>query len=961
MKRITNEKIRAKAKMCCLILSITLFAFPVSNFGQTINLGILTSFEGFTGEGAATNGAASIWQGDVGTNNGSITGFGLPPSFTGTAYSADAVTAQCRFDLFRLFIHLNDLFVDYPATHPPAFGTEVLTPGVYSIPAPGSLGGNLTLDGGGNPNARFVIKFNGAITVAAGTVVNLTGGTQSCNVFYIADGAISVGASSILKGTLFAKVGGIGLGANVLLEGRMLTMSGALVSGAGCTATPPPGTCTIPIFCEDNCNVAPAVDVLGVLSNYALFTKAGAVNNTGISGIDGNIGANSGSVSGFGTSVLIGDIHIANTSTIQANIDIDNAYNSLMALPNTVPSDAGVTPVVLVAHVPAFGSVSPGGETINSGVYFINSAGSLGGTLVLDAQNNPDAIFVFKFAGAFTVTAQAKMILINGARRCNVFFIGGAGVATGAVTIGANAVLKGTFLSHNGACGSGASLFLNGRLLSTGGAVNTYSGIVFNNPVCITSASLGCPNSIEAGPAQGGCVGATYSMAANNPTIGTGAWTWSPSTPTYVGGTSASDYNAQVDFTTEAIYTGTWSVSGSACAALADSVVVSIRSAESSVVLVSSASVTASEVCEESSWTYYANPATPEEYIFAIAKNGNNFMADVVITDVPGTAPIESLGGQPNARGTWLISRYWNVTLSSGSISAPVSIRFFIDETEQTAAWAGAVAFANANTSLLVDVTPLQWFKTNGTPFNPTTNLGNGNFNFSPTYLSSSNNGLMNGVKYYQLDNLTSFSGGTGGYSVNDDMSPLPVELLNFEAQVLNNEYVQLDWSTATEINNDGFEVLRSTDGVKFERIAWVDGNGNSTEINSFNFDDTEVSKGVTYYYQLKQVDFNGESETFNIVTAKLDGGRSFTIGSLVPNPAKEFGTVSIELFSLANENINITIYNHVGVKVKSVVKELHEGDNELVMDIENLSIGVYFINFGGSFGRETKKLIIVN
>ena len=471
-----------KKKLLISAIAIVFLSLPNLTFSQTVNLGILESFEGYTGAGAVTNSAGATWTGDVGTNIGIISGFGLPPSFTGKTYTANAVTAQCRFDLFRLYIHLNDLYVDYPATHAPAFGGgETLTPGVYSIPGAGSIGSTLTLDGGGNPNAFFIIKFYGAMTVGAGAVVNLTGGTKSSNVFFIAQGAISVAAGANIRGNLFSKIGAVGLGANVVLEGRMFSMQGALVNGADAKASPPPDACTIPIFCESDCSPAPAVDVLGVLSNYALYTKLGAVPNTSTSGINGNIGSTVGDVSGFGDSVVIGTI-IPAATTAQASIDVDNAYSKLMALPNTV-----------LNHTAVFGSVAAGGETINAGVYFIDGAGSLLGTLVLDGQNNPNAIFVFKFAGAFSVAAQAKMILINGARRCNVFFIGGAGVATGAISIGAGAVLKGTFLSHNGACGSGADLFLAGRQLSTGGAVNTYSGIIYNNPECITSTSLNPP------------------------------------------------------------------------------------------------------------------------------------------------------------------------------------------------------------------------------------------------------------------------------------------------------------------------------------------------------------------------------------------------------------------------------------------------------------------------------------
>ena len=97
-----------------LVISFIFLALPKSNFSQTLNFGILSSFEGYTGAGAVSNAAGTTFKGDVGTNAGSITGFGTPPSFTGNTYNANAVTTQCRFDLFRIYIHLNDLFVDYP-------------------------------------------------------------------------------------------------------------------------------------------------------------------------------------------------------------------------------------------------------------------------------------------------------------------------------------------------------------------------------------------------------------------------------------------------------------------------------------------------------------------------------------------------------------------------------------------------------------------------------------------------------------------------------------------------------------------------------------------------------------------------------------------------------------------------------------------------------------------------------
>ena len=489
------NKTKNNIKRCWLLLVTILLLFPNTNFSQppntTLKLGILESFEGFTGAGAVSVASGVNWNGDAGTNFGIISGLVGSTTFNGSTYNASDVSEQCRLELLRLYVQLNDLFVDYPATHPPAFGAgETITPGVYFTPGEGSIGGPLTLDGGGNPNAFFVIKFNGALTVGAGAEVILTGGVQSCNVFFIADGAILLAATSKVRGTLFSKVGAVGLGASAVIEGRIFTFQGSINAASDAIATRPKGTTTIPVFCETNCIPAPEVDVLGVLSKYALYTKTGVVGNTSTSAIDGNIGANVGNYVGFGSSIIAGDYHIADASTAAANIALDNAYNSLMALPNTIPSDPGVLPEVLLPHSSTFGTIAAGGETIYAGVYFISTGGLVNGTLILDAQNNPNAIFVFKVAGALNFAAQTKMILINGASRCNIFWIGGASPDGGALNIGASCILKGTFIANLGACNSGAGVFLAGRQLSTGAAVNSDVGIIYNNPVCITSFPL---------------------------------------------------------------------------------------------------------------------------------------------------------------------------------------------------------------------------------------------------------------------------------------------------------------------------------------------------------------------------------------------------------------------------------------------------------------------------------------
>ncbi|MFT5812559.1 MAG: hypothetical protein ACI9VT_000294 [Psychroserpens sp.] len=446
---------------------------------STLNLGILESFEAYTADGSVTNSGGTV-IGDIGTNLGSISGF-PDPSNSGDHYTADAVTDDARFDLLRLYIHLAALPVDFPnafdpvnsPAHAATFGSgETISPGVYSIGSAGTVGGALTLDGGGDPNAVFVIKMNGAFTVSAAATVNLTGGTNSANVFWLIDGAISVAAGANVKGTLFAKAGAVGIGADVILEGRMLTMAGAITMGVGSSATRPSLPSTIPIFCEADCTPAPAVDILGVLSDITLFSSAGAVANTGITGTIGNIGTNAGTITGY-TGINIGTEEIANALTAQAVLDLDGAYSALMAM---TPS---------VTHAAAFSN-----ETLAPGVYHIPGDGSLDGVVILDAADDPDAIFVFRFAGALNIAAATKVILVNGAKRCNVFWLGGAGVVTGAVNIGASSQVQGTFMSHGGASNSGVGTFLAGRQLSTLGAVNTNTAVIYNNPQCVTSTPL---------------------------------------------------------------------------------------------------------------------------------------------------------------------------------------------------------------------------------------------------------------------------------------------------------------------------------------------------------------------------------------------------------------------------------------------------------------------------------------
>lgn len=199
---------------------------------------------------------------------------------------------------------------------------------------------------------------------------------------------------------------------------------------------------------------------LGTAENFVLYTSSGAIGNTGISFVDGNIGTDLGAVTGFENSTVTGSTEIANAATEEAIDDVQSAYDQGAAMTATLSPD----------HAPAFGS----DETLLAGVYNVDGAGSLGGTLYLDAEGDPSSVFVLRFGGAFSTGASSKVILINEAKAANVFWL-----SAGAMSMAENTEIKGIILSLTGAVSMGANVQLEGRMLTTSGAISLDKGDVY--------------------------------------------------------------------------------------------------------------------------------------------------------------------------------------------------------------------------------------------------------------------------------------------------------------------------------------------------------------------------------------------------------------------------------------------------------------------------------------------------
>ena len=216
------------------------------------------------------------------------------------------------------------------------------------------------------------------------------------------------------------------------------------------------------------------------------------------------------------------------------------------------------------------------------------------------------------------------------------------------------------------------------------------------------------------------------------------------------------------------------------------------------------------------------------------------------------------------------------------------------------------------------------------------------------------------------------FMNSTPSYSVQlyilnllcDYAQTIPVELTTFTA-ASNGKEVILNWSTATEVNNQGFEVQRSRDGSEFLTVEFIEGNGTTTEQQNYTYIDRNLENGK-YYYRLKQVDFDGSYEYSSVAEVDFRAFSSFLLEQNYPNPFNPTTTISFGIQS--KSNVNITILNAIGEEVALILNEAREpGFHQIEFNAANLPSGVYFYQLkatpgGGRAGNyvNTKKMILM-
>jgi hypothetical protein len=433
-----------KNKLLIIITVLTLATFPQIMSGQVINLGTAADFSLFTTNGAVTNTGISHITGNVGTNNGSSTGFG---NVNGGMHDGDGTSLQCSSDLLIAYNQLNSSIPTY--VHAPLLGNgETLVAGTYGITGASTMNLNLILDAQGDPNAVFIFKMSASFSTNANAKVKLINGAQACNVFWKIEGLVSMASGTTMRGTIIANNAAINMNTGDTLEGRAMSTAGAVTLDGAFVYTP--------IGCGSPILNGPVAPDMGAAACYAIFSSDGAVSNSGITTVTGDVGTNVGLTTGFDTSMVNGTVHlIPDGSTGMCAADLLYTYNYLNLLPVDIellyPAQFGNN-LVLTPHT-----------------YLLDAATVLTDTVYLNALGNANAVFVIRIAGAFSTSTYSRVILINGARSENVYW-----QIEGAVSLNNYSIFRGNIICNNGSLGAfNTGVVIDGRALTTTGALTT--------------------------------------------------------------------------------------------------------------------------------------------------------------------------------------------------------------------------------------------------------------------------------------------------------------------------------------------------------------------------------------------------------------------------------------------------------------------------------------------------------
>ncbi|MBE2256191.1 MAG: T9SS type A sorting domain-containing protein [Ignavibacteria bacterium] len=220
--------------------------------------------------------------------------------------------------------------------------------------------------------------------------------------------------------------------------------------------------------------------------------------------------------------------------------------------------------------------------------------------------------------------------------------------------------------------------------------------------------------------------------------------------------------------------------------------------------------------------------------------------------------------------------------------------------------------------------------------------------------------------RHFNTAQALSYAGPVFGSNLALAMAPnntsLPVNLVSFISSVSGND-VDLKWTTSNEVNNEGFEIERKGVGSigsgDWVRLGFVQGYGNTNETREYFYLDKGLSSGK-FAYRLKQIDYNGNYEYFDLSNEIIIGvPEKFKLSQNYPNPFNPVTRISFEIPSRANVKLNV--YDVTGKLVSEILnREIDGGYYEYEFNGSGLSSGVYYYRLETGSFTETKKMLLV-
>jgi hypothetical protein len=185
----------------------------------------------------------------------------------------------------------------------------------------------------------------------------------------------------------------------------------------------------------------------------------------------------------------------------------------------------------------------------------------------------------------------------------------------------------------------------------------------------------------------------------------------------------------------------------------------------------------------------------------------------------------------------------------------------------------------------------------------------------------------------------------------------IPVELVSFTA-TSTEEGVVLNWITATETNNAGFTIERGTDSENFSEIGFIGGKGTTTEPTVYSYLDNSAKYG-TYFYRLRQTDYDGTFKYLNVVSVNVELPNKFVLEQNYPNPFNPSTVISWQ--APVSSYQTLKIYDILGNEVATLVNEYKEsGSYTIEFNASDLPSGIYYYKLTAGSFSDVKKMMVV-